>query len=90
VYDDSIGVLRRALAAARVGQSEKLDGMKRLDRLARAVEAGRDPFADVDKTIARERQMAPEFGGRTVFDDVPSRRQAPRRGQLGLFETKRS
>ena len=48
VYDDSLGVLRRALAASRVGHSEKLHGMKRLDALTRAVEAGRDPFADVD------------------------------------------
>src|SRR5690349_1325624 len=39
-YDDSLGVLRRALDAARLGRSEKLDGMRRLDTLTRAVEAG--------------------------------------------------
>src|SRR5213075_1103582 len=31
VYDESIGVLRRALDAASLGHSEKLDGFKRLD-----------------------------------------------------------
>jgi hypothetical protein len=91
VYDDSIGVLRRALAAARVGHSEKLHGMKRLDTLTRAVEAGRDPFADVDETVARERAMSREHGGRTVFDDHRTRTRRdppaprPRRGQLTLF-----
>lgn len=72
VYDDSIGVLRRTLSASKVGHSEKLDGMKRLDKLARAVEQGRDPFADVDRTIGRERAMSREYGGRTVFDDAPT------------------
>ena len=98
VYDDSIGVLRRALAASKIGHSEKLDGMKRLDRLARAVEQGRDPFADVEATIERERAMSRELGGRTVFDDVPSartrrakpssREDGPVRGQLSLFQKK--
>jgi hypothetical protein len=95
VYDDSIGVLRRALAASKVGRSEKLDGMKRLDKLTRAVEQGRDPFADVGGTIARERAWSHEYGGRTVFDDAapattrrgkaPSREGTPSRGQLTLF-----
>jgi len=84
VYDDSLGVLRRALDAARVGHSEKLHGMKRLDALTRAVEAGRDPFADVHETIAHERAISRDLGGRTVFDDVKPRPRAPR-GQLRLF-----
>jgi hypothetical protein len=82
IYDDSIGVLRRALAAAKVGHSEKLHGMKRLDVLTRAVEEGRDPFADVSETIARERSISRALGGRTVFDDMKRR---PARGQLALF-----
>src|SRR4029079_3060179 len=43
VYDESIAVLRRALDAARLGHSDKLDGMKRLDTFARAIETRRDP-----------------------------------------------
>jgi hypothetical protein len=84
-YDDSIGVLRRALAAARVGHSEKLHGMKRLDTLTRAVEAGRDPFADVESTIAHERAISKSIGGRTVFDRPASRAPRTLRGQLALF-----
>src|SRR5213078_4583604 len=72
VYDEAIGVLRRALASAKVGRSEKLQGMKRLDTLTRAVENGRDPYADVNDTIAHERAISRSLGGRTVLDDVRS------------------
>ena len=36
VYDESIAVLRRALDLAKLGHSEKLDGMSRLDAFVRA------------------------------------------------------
>jgi hypothetical protein len=83
-YDDSLGVLRRALEQARVGHGEKLHGMKRLDALTRAVEQGRDPYGDVEATIAHERAISPTLGGRTVFDDVRTRRSR-RTSQLELF-----
>ncbi len=38
VYDESIAVLRRALDSAKLGRSDKLDGMARLDRFARGIE----------------------------------------------------
>ena len=69
VYDESIAVLRRALDAAHLGHSDKLDGMARLDAFTRAIEHGRSPDADVAATIARERSLSRELGGRTVFDD---------------------
>jgi hypothetical protein len=67
-YDESIGVLRRSLDAARVGDREKLDGMKRLDRFVRGVEARREPQADFDATLAHEHAISKSIGGRTVFD----------------------
>jgi hypothetical protein len=100
VYDESIGVLRRALDQAKLGRTEKLGGFTRLDAFTRAIEQRRDPSADVDATIARERALSPSFGGRTVFDDrkpavMPQRRgqpatmgrsgTAPGRAQLTLF-----
>ena len=93
IYDESIAVLRRALDSARLGDNEKLGGFKRLDTFTRAVEARRGPEADVAATIAHERAISKSLGGRTVFDDPPSRStlraaSAPhlRRGQLGLFD----
>jgi hypothetical protein len=87
VYDESIGVLRRALDAAKVGRTDKLDGLRRLDAFTRGIERAADPRADVAATIARERTLAPLFGGRTVFDDRrrPPRRVTTPRGQLPLF-----
>ena len=87
VYDESIAVLRRALDAARVGRTDKLDGIARLDRFTRAIEQQRHPLADVDATIAHERAISSSFGGRTVFDDRRDSRKpaAVPRGQLTLF-----
>jgi hypothetical protein len=86
VYDETIGVLRRALDAAAVGRTEKLQGFQRLDAFTRAIERGAAPAADVEAVIARERAMAPAYGGRTVLDDPRRRRAArPVRGQLPLF-----
>src|SRR5262245_16170512 len=86
VYDESISVLRRALDAAKLGHSDKLDGMKRLDKFARAIEARRGPEADVLATIAHERAISPALGGRTVFDDRATTTRPRSRGQLELFE----
>jgi uncharacterized protein len=83
-YDETLGVLRRALDAARLGQTEKVEGFRRLDRLTRAVEQGREPMADFSATVARERRMSAELGGRTVMDD---RKAGKKRGdQIGWFE----
>jgi hypothetical protein len=88
VYDESIGVLRRALDAAKLGRSDKLQGMSRLDAFVRAIEEQRRPEADVAGTIAHERAISRSLGGRTVFDDKERARPAaqPRSGQLKLFE----
>jgi uncharacterized protein len=87
VYDESIAVLRRALDAARLGRSDKLDGLARLDAFTRTIEHTRHPEADVAAAIAHERAIAPSLGGRTVFDDRPrGRGRTPRPGQLSLFD----
>jgi len=79
-YDQTLGVLRRSLERARAGESEKLDGMKRLDRFVRAVEARRAPEADFNAVVTHEHQISRSIGGRTVFDD--SKPRGPRQGRL--------
>ena len=68
-YDECLGVLRRALNAARLGHSEKLEGFRRLDRLTRDVEANLEPAANFSAVMAHERRISRAVGGRTVFDD---------------------
>jgi len=84
VYDESIGVLRRSLDAAKIGRSEKMDGMKRLDSFVRAVESRLSPTAGFRETVERERRLSSSIGGRTVFDDRRGTTRQ-RRGQLELF-----
>jgi uncharacterized protein len=81
-YDESIAVLRRSLDAARVGDTDKIDGMKRLDKFVRAVEQTYSPVADFDAVIAREHAISKSLGGRSVSDDLPKNR---RKAQLPLF-----
>jgi hypothetical protein len=85
VYDESIGVLRRALDAAKLGHSERLEGFARLDRFTRAIEQRARPSADVEAAIRHERAISHTIGGRTVLDDARQTRRQPRKGQLGLF-----
>jgi hypothetical protein len=80
-YDASLSVLRTALDAARAGDAEKLDGMRRLDRFVRAVEERHEPEADFEAILRHERAISPSLGGRTVFD---GRRRSGNQ-QLNLF-----
>jgi uncharacterized protein len=70
VYDKTIAVLKSAIAAARLGQDERLDAIRRLDREARRLErhAAGPPLAEF---IATERLRSPEYGGRSIFGWEP-------------------
>src|SRR5581483_11393265 len=61
-FDESMGVLRRSLDAARLGDRDKLDGFKRLDKFVRAVETRCEPQADFDAILAHERAISPQLG----------------------------
>jgi len=52
-YDESIAVLRRGLENAKLGNAEKMDGFKRLDRFVRGVEEKFQPEADFAKVLAQ-------------------------------------
>jgi len=85
-YDESLGVLRRSLDAAKLGRSEKIDGLKRLDGLARQVERQLQPQADFPRIMAHEHAISSSLNGRTVFDDRHTKAvQTPREEQLSLF-----
>lgn len=76
-YDEAIGILRGSLEAARLGDPERLDGLRRLDRFVKAVESQRDPAAHFNQALAHEHQISPGLDGRTV----PGRSR-PRQGSL--------
>jgi hypothetical protein len=84
-YDESISVLRQSLDEAKLGHTDKLDGMARLDRFVRAIETRRQPRANMNDAIAFERALSPAVGGRTVFDGESRRPRAAKPRQLDLF-----
>jgi uncharacterized protein len=67
VYDETIGVLKRAVAQAKLGNDERLAALRRLDQQARLLE-GVVTGPTFDDFIADERARAPARAGRTVFD----------------------
>lgn len=72
-YDESLNVLRKGLDAAKVGDKEKLDGFRRLNRFVQKVENKLEPEADFTAAIAHEHKISPSLDGRSVFDDEPKR-----------------
>lgn len=69
VYDETIKVLKYAMGKARLGQSEEVGAIKRLDDQARKLEAtAKGPT--FREFIDEEWRRSPEYGGRTVFDDA--------------------
>lgn len=78
-YDESLAVLRRGLDAAKLGDTDKMDGFKRLDRMVRAVEERSRPMADFKRLVAHEHAISASLDGRSVFDD----KKKP--AQLSLF-----
>jgi len=72
VYDESVSVLRKSLNSARVGNSEKLEGFRRLENFTRRIEERYDPRADFGAAVAHEFAISKKYGGRSVFDDAKS------------------
>ena len=66
VYDETIRVLKSAVAKAKLGRDEELGALKRLDDAARRLErVARGP--SLEAFIDEERRLSPAYGGRTVF-----------------------
>ena len=74
-YDESLDFLRTSLDSAKLGDRDKLDGFRRLERLARGVEAEFKPAADFDAVIAHETEISSSLNGRSVFDGKTEERQ---------------
>jgi uncharacterized protein len=70
VYDRTIAVLKTAVRKAKLGQSEELAAIKRLDEQARRLERTASG-ASVDALFAEERARSHEYGGRSVFGEEP-------------------
>ncbi len=66
VYDQTIGILKSAVQNAKLGRSEELAALQRLDEQARQLER-HAVGPSVAELIAEERQQSHRYGGRSVF-----------------------
>jgi hypothetical protein len=86
VYDQTIAVLKRAIARARLGDGERLAALRRLDDQARLADgaAAMTP-ADFARGLDAEWQAKRQLGGRMVSDDRRGQGRGPARSrQLAL------
>jgi hypothetical protein len=79
-------VLRNSLDAAKLGDPDKLDGFKRLDRFVRAIEQRCAPEANFEAILSHERAISAQLDGRSVFDGPAKRRRSAVSSQLPLFD----
>ena len=70
VYDQTIRVLKTAVAKARLGREEELAALKRLDEQARRLE-GHVTGPAFPQLLDQERQASHAYGGRSVFGWEP-------------------
>ena len=70
VYDRTIAVMKSAIVKGKLGHSDELAALKRLDEQARRLEA-HVSGPSVTALIAEERHHSHEYGGRSVFGGEP-------------------
>lgn len=68
IYDESIRILGDCIEKSKMGYNDKSECLRRLHQTALEIEKNCSPEADFDATLAYEKSMSKEWGGRTVMD----------------------
>lgn len=66
VYDQTISVLKTAVCSAKLGQSDQLHALARLDAESRRLEEFAEA-ANFERVVAEERVRSASYGGRSIF-----------------------
>jgi hypothetical protein len=75
VYDQTIAVLKTAVGRAKLGESERLAALRRLDDQARLVDgAAAVTPAELARGVEAEWRAKEQLGGRVVADDAAARK----------------
>lgn len=83
-YDEVIGTLQKAVARAKIGQTDKAQALKKIHEIALQAEKNFTPTDNLQALIEKEIAESWQYGGKTIFGDA----QPPRRSkgvQLRLF-----
>lgn len=78
VYDRTIDVLKTAVQKAKLGQSEELAAIKRLDEQARRLERHASG-PSIEALFTDERARSHQYGGRSIFGAEPPPNETARR-----------
>lgn len=85
VYDETLSVLSKAIGKAKVGESDKLEAIRKLSELSRQAEkdftVNEHAEANFEELLERERNASWQYGGKTIFGDA----KPPKDSQLKLF-----
>jgi len=87
IYDETIDTLQRAINRAKIGNSDKIEAIRKLSEISRKAEESFTPNSNFDALIKRERDESYKYGGRTVFGNAKPPRSKPinPNNQLELF-----
>lgn len=81
VYDETISILSKAIAKAKIGQTDKLQAIQKLSELSYQAEKDFIPNDNFEELLKKERNESWKYGGKTIFGDA----KPPKGGQLDLF-----
>jgi hypothetical protein len=81
VYDETLKVLSAAVGKAKIGESDKLQAIRKLSELSYQAEKDFTPNGNFEELLEKERNDSWKYGGKTIFADE----KPPKSGQLNLF-----
>jgi hypothetical protein len=85
VYDETIGILEKAVEKAKLGINDKNTAIKKLHEIASRAEENFIPNNHFDALVEKERNDSWKYGGKTVFGDAKPPKQKRKDIQLKLF-----
>lgn len=86
IYDETISTLQKAIQRAKIGNSDKMDAIRKLSEIAQNAEKGFTPNKNFDALVQKERNESYRYGGKTIFGDAqPPKEKQVISNQLKLF-----
>ena len=70
IYDETISTLQKAIQKSKIGNSDKLQAIKKLSEISRLAEKDFTANTNLDAVIQKERAESYKYGGKTVFGDA--------------------
>ena len=86
IYDETIDILRAGIEKSKLGNSDKLEAIKKLHNINVRVEDNFTPNFEINQVMEEERRESWRYGGKTVFGDAEPPKEIKQKSiQLSLF-----